>query len=107
MGADLLRFSRRAVDANRDIGAPRREADAIGFEADFDPLGFERFADRLGDILILAGNQARHFFHDRHCGAEAPEYLRELEPDVASSDDDEALGQGVEFEQRRVCQRRT
>ena len=55
--------------------------------------------------MILAGNQARHLLHHCHSGAKAPEYLRELEPDVASSNDDKPLRQGVQFEQRRVVQR--
>ena len=55
--------------------------------------------------MILAGDEARHLLHHRHRGAEAPEYLRELESDIASSNDDEALRQGVQFEQRRVVER--
>src|SRR5271157_2723707 len=90
--ADLFGFASRAIDANRDIGAPRREADAFRLQANYYALRFERFADRIRNGLVLARNQARHLLHHRDRGAETPENLGELEADIASSNDDEARG---------------
>ena len=92
MGADHFGFARRAIDANRDIRAARREADAFGLEADLYALRLEDFADRVRDVFVLAGNQTRHLLHHRDRRPEAPENLRELEADVASANDDEARG---------------
>jgi len=52
-----------------------------------DALRFEDLADCGRDLLVLAGNQARRLLHHRDRGAEAPENLRELEADVASTND--------------------
>ena len=51
---------------------------------------------------VLAGDKPRRLFNHRDFRAQPSKHLRELEPDVASAHDDEALRQGVEFEQRRV-----
>ena len=79
--------------------------DAFSLQANLYALGFERLADRVRHALVLTGNQAPHLFHNGDFGAEAAEYLRELEADIASADDDQSRGQGVELEQRRVGQR--
>ena len=50
-------------------------------------------------------HQARRLLDHRDFGAEAPEHLGELEPDIAAADDDEMAGQGVELEQGGVGQR--
>ena len=56
----------------------------------------------VGDVLVLAADQARALLDHRHLGAEAAEHLRELEPDVAAADDDQVAGQRVEREHRAV-----
>ena len=57
--ADDFGVARRAIDADRDLGAARGEADAFGIEADGDSLGFEDLADRVRHLLVLAGDEAR------------------------------------------------
>src|SRR5271168_279956 len=103
--AELFGFARRAIDADGDLRSARREADAFGVAADYNSFGFQGFADRVRHALVLAADQARHLLHHCDRAPKAPEYLRELEPDIASSDDNEARGQGVEFEQPRAGQR--
>ena len=85
--------------------AVRREADALGAGAHRDAFGGEDLADRLGDVGVLVGDQARTLLDHGDGGAEAAEGLGELEADVAAADDDQVLGQGVEGEQRAVGQR--
>ena len=62
-----------------------------------------RIASR--NVRVFPAGQARRLLDHSDRGAQAPENLSELEPDIASSDDDKAPGQGVELEQRRVGQR--
>ena len=71
-------------------------------EPDFDAFRLEDFADRVRDLFVLARNEPRRLFHHRDVRAQPPKHLRELEPNVASANDDEATGQGVEFKQCRV-----
>ena len=103
--AELFGFARRAIDADGDLRAARREADAFGVQADSMPSASS--ASRIASDTPSSSRAIRRgiFSTTVTSRAEAAEYLRELEPDIASSDDDEARGQGVEFEQRRVGQR--
>ena len=74
-------------------------------EPDLYAFRLEDFADRIRDLLILARHEPFPLFHHRHFRSEAPKGLRELKANVTSANDDEALGQDVEFKQRRVGQR--
>ena len=105
MRTENLGFARCAIDADRDLRAARFELDAFGFEPDLDALRLQDFADRIRDFLVLARNKPRRLFHHRDFRSQPSKNLRELEPDIASANDDKALGQGVEFKQRRVGQR--
>ena len=69
----------------------RREPDALGASADGDALGLQDGPDGVGDFPILAADQARAPFDDRHLGAEAAVHLRELQPDIAAADDHEVV----------------
>ena len=57
--ADHLAIARLAVDADADVAAARLERDALGRQAHRDAFGLEDLADRLGDVLVLAPDQAR------------------------------------------------
>ena len=103
MRADDLRLARRAID-RRHAPSVRREPDALGAGAHRDALVGENGPDRLRNLLVLAGDQARPLLDDRDLGPEAPVHLRELEPDVAAADDDEMLGHPVERQDRAVGQ---
>jgi hypothetical protein len=58
------------------------KADATGIRPNGDPLLFQNGTDRIGDVRILAADQARPHLHDRHVRAEATIHLRKFQPDV-------------------------
>ena len=53
---------------------------------------------------ILARDQARRHFHDGHAAPEAAVHLRELEPDVAATEDHQVLRQEVDIHHRGAGQ---
>ena len=78
----------------------------FAFEPDVDALGLEDLADRRGDVLVFALDQAIAHLDDGDLAAEAAEHLPELEPDVAAADDDEVLGDEVDVHHRAVGEER-
>ena len=79
--------------------------DALGAGADGDALGGQDVADRLGDVGVFVGDQARTLLDHGDLRAETAEGLGELEADVAAADHDQVFGQGVEREEGAVVQR--
>src|SRR5438105_2605694 len=88
IGADDLRIALDAVDPDGNAFCMRRQPDAFGAGAHGDAFALKDLADRLRDVLILAADETRCHFDDRHPGAEPPVYLREFEADIAAADDD-------------------
>ncbi len=80
----------------------RSEADAFGVQSDLDPLAFEHFSHGVGDVGVVAGDQAWALFDHGDPGAEATVDLGELEPDVAAADDDQVVGHLVELHHARA-----
>ena len=99
-GSPAAQSTPTAISAPR--GSKRMHS---AFEPTLDALRLEDVADRVRDVLVLARDQPRPLFHDRHRRSEPAKHLRELEADVAAADDDEVPRQGVELKQRRVGQR--
>ena len=54
------------------------------------------------NVWVLAPDQPRHPFDDGHVGAESSIHLRELETDVAPTDDHQMFRQTVERQHRRI-----
>ncbi|MEZ5289024.1 MAG: hypothetical protein R2712_30330 [Vicinamibacterales bacterium] len=100
------RLSVRAVHAHRHAGAASRERDAAGRQPERDALVLEDGLQLGGDVLVLARDQAGRAFDHRHAAAEPAVDLRELQSDVAATDDDQVLGEGVERQQARVREER-
>src|SRR5438270_870495 len=88
IGADDLRIALDAVDPDGNAFCMRRQPDTFGAGAHGDAFALKDLADRLRDVLILAADETRCHFDDRHPGAEPPVYLREFEADIAAADDD-------------------
>ena len=105
MRTENLGFASCAIDADRDLRAPRFELNALRFKPNLNALGLQDFADRIRDFLVLPRNEPRRHLHHRDLCSQSPKNLRELEADIAPANDDKALGQDVEFKQRRVGQR--
>ena len=106
VAARRLRRAVFAAEADLDIAAVRREADALRAGAHRDAVRLQDAADGLGDVRVLAADQARALLDHGDGGAEAVESLGELEADVAAADHDEVAGQRVEGEDRFVVERR-
>src|SRR5579871_1387186 len=85
-----------AIDADRDSVAARRSGDALGVETKVNTFTLQNVEDRGRDFFIFAADQARPHFDDGDPAAKAPEHLRELEADIAATDDDQMLGQKVD-----------
>ena len=98
------RLALLAVDAHGHALLVRRQADALGARAHRDALGQQDAPDRLGHVLVLAGDEPRHPLDHGHARAEAPVHLRELEADVAAADDHQVRRHPVEGEHGAVGQ---
>src|SRR5262249_26484555 len=62
------------------------------------PLVVEEPPQRFGDVAILAVSQGVVPLDDRNATAEASQGLGHLEPDVAAPQNEEVLGDAVQFE---------
>src|SRR5687767_5970930 len=91
-----------AVDAGGDLAAALGEADALRVQADLDALVLDDLADRGRNVFVLAADEPRPHFDNRHLGAETAKHLAEFEADVASADDDQVLRQEVDRHHRAV-----
>lgn len=85
MAADDLRLALAAAETDRDAVGVMGEMDALGARADSDALAFEDRAGGIRDVRVLASDQPRSFFDDRHPRPEPRVDLREFEPDVAAA----------------------
>src|SRR5258708_5538430 len=93
-------------------GGPHAQADVLtraaldpehlGPKLDFDFFGTEDAPDFFRDVRILAAEELRPVLDDGDAAPEATVRLGEFEADVPAAEDDEALGQAVEFEQFNV-----
>ena len=71
-----------------ETAAALGEANVGGVDDHVDAFGLQDLFDGGRDILVLAGGEPRPLLDDRHVSAEPAVHLRELECDVAASDDD-------------------
>src|SRR5262245_55521541 len=72
----------------------------LGVEQDFDAVFAQNLRDLVGHVLIFASEQLRRALDNRHATAEAPEHLPKFETDVTSAQNQQMLGQFVEFHDR-------
>ena len=83
--------------------AHRCESDALGVEAYVDAFFFEESLCMDAETSSSSRvHEARAHLDDGDLAAEAAEDLRELDADVAATDDDEMARKGVEFEDADV-----
>ncbi len=59
---------------------------------------------RVGDVVVLAGQQVRAALHNSNLAAEAAEHLSELQPDVSSANNQQVLRHRVQFHNRSRIQ---
>ena len=78
----------------------------LAFDPNPDAFVLEDGADRVGYLLILAGDQARTHLDDGHQGPEPPVDLGEFKPDVAAAHHHEVSRNDVESKHSRVRQKR-
>ena len=62
-------------------------------------------ADALGDLWVIAPQQALATLDESDAAAEVVKQLAKLEADVARPDHDQMLGQGLQIQQRGARQR--
>ena len=94
-----------AGDADLDVFAARGEADALRIAANGDSLRLQDAANRIGDVRVFSCDETRRLLDHGDIGAQSPEYLGELEADVAAADNRQMTRQSIEFKQGRVRQR--
>src|ERR1700692_882843 len=85
----------RLPDANRSC-----------VQQDLNSVLLKNLGDFFGDIRVFAGEQLSAQLNNRHAAAETPEELSKLYTDVATAQDQEMLGNSVEFHNGRVVQSR-
>ena len=103
--ADHEGLAASAGNADLDVFAARGEADALRITANGDSLRLQDAANRIRHVRVFSGDETRRLFDHGDVGAQSPEYLGELETDVAAADNRQMTRQSIEFEQGRVCQR--
>ena len=96
MRADDIEEAGRVAQRQLDPIPLGFEPQPLSVEANVDVFGLENVADRGGNILVLAADQARAALDDGHFAAEAPIHLREFETDIAAADDDQMLRQEID-----------
>src|SRR5207244_8560640 len=70
--------------------------DEVGAHVDL--FGREDLVNALGNVVVLAAEEAGTALQDGHLAAEAAIHLREFERDVAAAEDDEVGGERVEVD---------
>src|SRR5215469_18643260 len=83
------------------ITAPR-DAHALRFEPDGGPFVLEDRPDSDRDFLVFPADESRRHLDNGHAAAEPPVHLRELQSDIAASDDDQMLGQEIDVHHAAV-----
>src|SRR6185312_7656013 len=91
-----------AVERHDDVVAALRQAETPGVGVHGDPLTAEERRHRLGDLLVLARDQARPDLDDRHFAAETAEHLAELEADIAAAQHQQMARQEINIHHRAV-----
>src|SRR2546427_1891352 len=62
--------------------------------------------ESLGNVRILTTGEPRIAFHDRHAASQAAQRLRELKADISAAENQQMLGNHVEFQRLDMCQRK-
>ena len=86
-----------ARDVYCNLGSTIFKPDAFSRETDLDPVALEDLQYRVTDLRILPTNQARAHLDDGDLRAESSKHLRELQSDIASTDDDQVGRQRIQF----------
>jgi hypothetical protein len=88
------------VRPHGDTAIALGERDTFRIQPDLHALSHQDVAYSLGDIFVLPSNQARSHFHNRHVAPEAAIDLSELQPNIASANDDEMLRHEIDVHHR-------
>src|SRR6185295_1118444 len=86
VGAQDLRVTMHAIDANAHAGTSFGKSDAFGGGADVDAFSFKNIAHGVGHVWVFAADQPRSHLDHGYLGAKAPIHLGELEADIAAAD---------------------
>src|SRR5439155_276788 len=89
------------AEARLDLRSLLVERRHLRAETDLHEELFAMARERLDEVAVHAGQEAVGHLDERHLAAERGVDLAELETDVASADDEEALGQIGELERPR------
>src|SRR5580700_9446058 len=84
-------------DGEFDLWAFLSHALYFGVEQNVDAILLQDRQNFSGDVRIFVAEQLRRSLRDGHAAAKAAKELAEFKSDVAATDDQEMLGDGVEF----------
>src|ERR1700720_1060133 len=102
---DRARFAFAACDDGEfDLWAFLSHALDFGMEQNVDAILLQDRQNFSGDVRIFAAEQLRSLLRDGHAAAKSAEKLAEFKPDIAAADDEEMLGNGVEFHDGRAVE---
>src|SRR5262249_17083194 len=102
VAADDFRWTFGTVDTDGNSLGVWRKSDAFGVGVDGDTFGFQERPDFQRNVFVLPRDQATTLFDNRDLRSKAPVYLRELQPDIAATNNHKMVGQHVGLEQRTV-----
>src|ERR1700675_3034801 len=91
-------------DGKFNLRAFLSHAPDFGVEQNVDAVLLQDCQNFIGDVRVFATKQLRSLLRDGHAAAKAAEKLAEFKPDVAAADDEEMLGDGVEFHDGRAIE---
>ena len=86
----------RSQSRPTSISAPRGSKRHSAVDPAGDPFRLQNFSDGLGDVLVLARDEARPLFDHGDLRPEATKHLREFQPNIAAAHHDQASRQAFE-----------
>ena len=102
VGSDYLPARIGTVQADSDAVAFLMRGHAFRVQAEQDAFSFEDLLYCLGNIFILARDEARAFLNDGDVGSKAAVHLAELQADVAAADNNQMFRQKIHPHHGRV-----
>src|SRR5207245_3541834 len=99
---------RSAVLLDLQLNAPVNLSDVNRscLQQDLNPVLLQDLSNVSRDVGVLAGEQLASRLNNRHATAEAPEQLSKLQTNVATAQDQQVIGNNIEFHDGGVVQSR-